>query len=153
MRRDRGEKRHFLRKYEMRWGINEVETQEGGSRWLERRLCRGGERRWGRARGDGGLAGLGGGRRSGLGPLRRRGWRSGSRDIAGWLCGALFTVFQTRGNANTPRTRAQRGAWHCWSPALAVSGNGCKSNKSLTSTLPSSTLYSQLGMENDCRVD
>lgn len=33
----------------MRWGINEVETQEGGSRWLERRLCCGGERRWGRA--------------------------------------------------------------------------------------------------------
>lgn len=30
----------------MRWGINEVETQEGSSRWLERRLCRGGEQRW-----------------------------------------------------------------------------------------------------------
>lgn len=72
---------------------------------------------------------------AGLGSLRRRGWRSGSWDITGWLYGALFTVFQTRGNANTPRTRAQRGAWHCWSPALEVSGNGCKSNKNLTSTL------------------
>lgn len=43
-------KETFSEKYEMRWGINEVETQEGGSRWLERRLCCRGERRWGRQR-------------------------------------------------------------------------------------------------------
>lgn len=35
-KQDRGEKRHFLRKYEMRWRVNEVETQEGGSRWPRR---------------------------------------------------------------------------------------------------------------------
>lgn len=43
-------KETFSEEVEMRWGINEVETQEGGSGWPERRLCRRGERRWGQQR-------------------------------------------------------------------------------------------------------
>ena len=116
--RETEEKRDILRKYEMRWGVNEVEAQEGGSRWQEKHLCRGGE---------------------GRGPA---GWQG----IAGVLPGALFTVFQPRGkilqpgSANTRQTQAWcGGARHCWRLALDVPGKGCKSKKKLSLTLSSSS--------------
>lgn len=97
----------------MRWGINEVETWEGGSRWLERRLCRGGERLWGgqwwaQARQGRVMAG-----ESASGSLRTRGWRSGSQDLAGLLRGNLFQpggkTLQP-GSVDTPKTQTLQSA-------------------------------------------
>lgn len=97
----------------MRWGINEVETWEGGSRWLERRLCRGGERlwggqRWAQARQGWVMAG-----EAASGSLRRRGWRSGSQDLAGLLRGNLCQpggkTLQP-GSVDTPKTQTLQSA-------------------------------------------
>lgn len=139
---NRGEKRHFPRKYEMRRGINGVETQ-AGSRWLERHLCLGRERWWGpEVAGTGGWQGSAVAGEAASRSCRPSGWSSGSQDVAGLLLGALFTAFQPTGKppgqaARTPgtRTQAQCGAWRCQSLALGGSGNGCMLHRKLTLTL------------------
>lgn len=153
MHRDRGEKRHFLRKYEMRWGINEVETQEGGSRWLERSLCLGGERRCGRRRA----------RRPGGARLwqeeRPRVPQEKGLGVSLGCVGPCLLCFSLEVKPSSQAVQTPHRLGHGEVPGILgavfwkVSGNGCKSNKSLTLTLPSSALYSQLGIENYCRID
>ena len=94
--RESEENRDIPSKYEMRWGVNEVETQRGDSRWQERRLrpeVRGG----GAGQWPGqGLGGLRWGPRSRLQVLQDEGPSPGSQDITCCCLGPPLLCFPPR---------------------------------------------------------
>lgn len=97
--RETEENRDIPSKYEMRWGVNEVETQRGDSRWEERRLrpeVRGG--RAGQWPGWG-LAGLRRGPRSRLQVLQDEGPEPRQPGHHLLLPGTFFTMLSNQREA------------------------------------------------------
>ena len=154
------ESRDIPSKYEMRWGVNEVETQRGDSRWQERRLR---PEVWGGGAGqwpDGGWQACAGAREAVSRSRRMRGQSSGiwtSLDAAWDL---LYCVFHPERNASswgvqTPCRPGHHGtgARPRWSHALDAPQKRSTSKRTVTSTLSSSSTVFPAGAGPGCSAD
>lgn len=134
--RGRGGKRRFLRKDEMRRGINEVGTQKGGSRWREASVPR---RRDAVGLGSGGHRGLAGLLWPEQRPPSPRGEVAGAQEAraSGWVAagGRVDCVSARRrrcSRAHARQTRARRGAR--WQLCPGSSGTAREPDENLPRT-------------------